>query len=214
MIPIVIIDHTGAISLLDLQAAAHALARQVNEQFGLPPPHGWGCEVTVRAGTAAKPEEWVLGLFTKADQPGALGYHDRTAQGLPLMKVFPTLCAQGGVSWTSCASHELLETLADPELCRAAQDKTGIFWALEVCDGVEADVYKIDGVELSNFALPCYFEPPTHKVKYDYLGLCKHPLETRPGGYNQFYQPGTGWKQNATGKKRSLGLGGRPARGG
>ncbi len=193
VIPVVLVDHTGAIPKADLVAAASALQRQVNEHFGLPAPHGWGCQVEVKLG--GTPESWVLGLFASADQPGALGYHDKTKAGLPVMKVFPTLCAQEGISWTSCASHELLETLADPELCRAAQDHTGKFWAIEACDGVEQDSYLIDGVTVSNFALPTYFEPPKSKVKYDYLGLCKHPLEVRPGGYNQWYDPNSGWQQ-------------------
>lgn len=213
-IQILLIDHTGTIPTAELHAVAGALTRQVNEQFGLPAPHGWGCAVSIRAGVGPLPNEWVMGLFLKADQPGALGYHDRTPLGLPLMKVFPALCAQAGVSWTSCASHELLETLADPETCRATQDHKGVFWALEVCDGCEADSYKIDGIEVSNFELPTYFEPPkaTKGVKYDFLGLCKAPLETRPGGYNQFYAPGQGWQQTGAGKKRTFALGGRPSR--
>ncbi len=201
LIPIVLVDHTASIPQADLVATASALQRQVNEQFGLPAPHGWGCQVVIRAAGVpggppqVQPEEWVLGLFATADQPGALGYHDKTKVGLPVMKVFPTLCVQDGTTWTSCASHELLETLADPELCRAAQDHTGKFWAIEVCDGVEADSYTIDGIHVSNFALPTYFEPPKSKVKYDWLGLCKHPLETRPGGYNQWFDPSAGWQQ-------------------
>lgn len=195
-IPVVLIDHTNSIPVADMTACAAALQRQVNEQFGLPAPHGWGCQVSVRAGVGSVGEEWVMGLFVDADQPGALGYHDKTDAGLPLMKVFPLLCAQEKLSWTSCASHELLETLADPELSRAAQDRSGRFWAIEVCDGVEADSYKIDNVTVSNFALPTYFEPPANKkTKFDWLGLCKKPLETRAGGYNQYFDPDAGWQQ-------------------
>jgi hypothetical protein len=202
VVRVVIIDHSAVKHpTAELETVAAALEQQVNEQFGLPAPAGWGCRVQVSVDTAPQPGEWVLGLFDHPDQPGALGYHERTKTGLPVMKVFPLLCAQDGVSWSSCASHELLETLADPETCRAAQDRLGQFWALEVCDGVEQDTYVIDGVEVSNFALPAYFEPPRSRtVKFDWLGLCKGPLEIRPGGYNQVYDSGAGWVQKKMGE--------------
>lgn len=198
VIPVVIRDFTEAIKAKELTRTAAALQRQVNEHFGRPAPQGWGCKVAVRAGGfMPSPDEWVLGLFTQADQPGALGYHDRTPAGLPLMKVFPALCRQSKVPWSACASHELLETLADPEINRAAQAPDGNFYAMEVCDGVEADTYEIDGVVVSNFATPQYFEPSSDTTgqKYDWLGLCKSPLENRPGGYNQFFDPQNGWTQ-------------------
>ncbi len=211
---IALIDHTGTIPAAELWATAHALQYQVQHHFALPPPLGYGTSATIRVVVAPdqpKADEWVIGLFTEPDQPGALGYHDVTASGLPLMKIFPLLDAQDGVSWSSTASHEVLETLADPECCRATQDPHGKFWALEVCDGVEADSYKIHGIEVSNFALPPYFEPPSSLagVKLDYLGLCKVPMETRPGGYNQWFGTG-GWHQ-VTAEKAPRGARSNPA---
>ena len=196
---IAIVDVDVGISSKELNGVAHALQIQVNRDFSLPPPHGYGISCTIRVAksmTDIKPNEWVMGLYKTPDIQGALGYHDETPSGQPLMKIFPLLDTQAGQPWSPTASHELLETLADPNICRAVQDSTGKFWAYEVCDGVENDSYVINGYYVSNFALPPYFEPPSNLtgVKLDYMGLCTTPMETRPGGYNQYWD-GQQWQQ-------------------
>lgn len=190
-----------------LPAVAAALSRQVNEHFAAPPPRGYGIRAEVRAAKGIhdqQPGEWILGLFEKPDIADALGYHDETPQGTPVMKAFPRLDAEGGTPWTVTASHEVLECLADPNLCKAAQGSDGKFWAYEVCDAVEGDTYEIDGVKVSDFVLPLYFEPLPGAVavhakdglRYDYLGLIRSPLEIRPTGYGQYFDcAGNGWQQ-------------------
>lgn len=202
---VVLVDfRTSPASPAELSAVASALTKQALEHFAVPPPKGWGLSALVTAAvpSAIEPGDWVMGLFDHPDQPGALGYHDRTKHGQPLMKVFPALCEQDGVKWSSCASHELLETLADPETCRSVQDKHGNFWALEVCDAVEAESYDIDGVTVSDFVTPAYFEPSSSRLDeqgkplpLDYLRKVHTPYALRPGGYNQVYVPGQGWTQ-------------------
>jgi hypothetical protein len=191
---IVIIDNpgSGAPGFADLVKIAAALQRQITEHFDL----FWNMRATVVAATTAGPSDWVIGLFKDADQPGALGYHDMTPTGTPLAKVFPLLDAQDGGNLSTTISHELLEMLADPYLSRATQGADGKFWALEVCDAVENDEYLIDGIKVSNFVTPHYFEPPQQLagIKLDYLGLVKMPYEVRPGGYMQ-WSSGSGWHQ-------------------
>jgi hypothetical protein len=181
----------------ELTRVAAALQKQIHDDFALPPPHGYGILAQVRAAADLRDVqrgEWLLGLFERPDQPDALGYHDMTRGGQPFMKVFPPLDRQEGNPWSATASHELLETLADPNLARAAQSPDGVFWAYEVCDAVEEDSYLVGGVAVSNFVLPLYFESPTYHppkgVKLDKLGLVTRPYELRPGGYNQFWDGG------------------------
>lgn len=192
-------DVDTGISNAEIIKVAKALTIQAKEHFSLPPPMGYGISCTVRAASKKKPpqsDEWVMMLLSKPDIEGALGYHDESDVGLPIMKIFPLLDKQDGVSWSSTASHELLETLADPNIAKCAQGVDGKIWAYEVCDGVEGDSYKIGDVEVSNFVLPPYFETPSNwkKLKLDYLGLCKAPLELRPAGYNQYFDATKGWQ--------------------
>ncbi len=196
---VVIVNQSAHVEAAAVAAAAAALSRQVNEHFALPPPIGFGigCRLRVASvGAPPQPDEWVLLLTDKIDVSGALGYHDVTPHGLPVMRVFPKLDIDEGLPWTPTASHELLETLADPNIAKCAQAPDGRMWAYEVADAVEADSYLIDGVPVSNFVTPLYFEPPAHltDAQFDYLKLVKQPYEIRPGGYNQFWT-GTSWQE-------------------
>src|SRR5215471_17347428 len=183
-----------------LPAIAAALTKQAQQHFALQPPYGYGLSATVRAASSphdVHPDEWVIGLVTKADQPGALGYHDQTPTGKPYVKVFPLLDKQDGADLSVTISHEMCETLADPNGARAAQWKDGRFWAYEVCDAVEETSYVIDGVKVSNFVLPPYFEPVVRltSLKFDWIGKVKAPLEILPCGYGQWFDPNKGWQQ-------------------
>ncbi len=191
---VVIVNHPGSgANDADLPAIAAALQRQVQEHFA--PYYNLTCTVSVAA--TPGPNDWCIGLFKDADQPGALGYHDMTPHGQPLAKVFPLLDAQDGGNLSTTISHELLEMLADAWLSKAVQDAHGKFWAYEVCDAVEDDEYVIDNIKVSNFVTPQYFEPPQdlNGVKLDYLGNVTKPFEVRPGGYMQWYSSAGGWHQ-------------------
>lgn len=201
MVQIVIIDFGGnGISHAEMAAVAAALSIQCQQHFGLPPPLGHGIAAIVRAGLGpydVRPHEWVLGLFSHPDVANALGYHDQTVHGQPFMKVFPLLDKADGVQWPTTASHEILETLKDPNVACCAMSYDGRFWAYEVGDAVEATWYLINGVQVSNFVLPPYFEPVQnmHGLKYDWMNLVTRPLQILPGGYGQYFDPSSGWNE-------------------
>src|SRR6266487_1107390 len=82
--------------------------------------------------------------------------------------------------YTTTLSHELLEMIADPGVnlyaigkCRiGGRSRTGLF-GLEVCDPVEANSYRIQGVKVSDWVVPEWFEME-HKrgqMKMDHLGV-------------------------------------------
>jgi len=198
---VIIVDHndSGA-QAEDLAKIAAALQIQVQRDFA--PLYHVSCTVDAVPFIAGEPppaipaDAWVIGLFSDPDQPGALGYHDTTPTGMPLAKVFPKLDAQDGSPLSATISHELLEMLADPLLAKAVQSVIdGRFWAYEICDAVENDSYTINGVTVSNFVTPQYFEPPQNLsgVILDFMKLVKKPYEVRPGGYMQYYA--NGWHQ-------------------
>lgn len=198
---VVMINGSGTgVTHAEMVACAAALTIQAQEHFALEPPFGYGISATVRVAAGPfdiKPHEWVLSLLQHPDIDNALGYHDITVHGKPLMKIFPLLDAQDGVRWETTASHELLETLADPNIAKCAESWDGKVWCYEVGDAVEATSYTINGVPMSNFVLPPYFEPVKSLVglKLDWMGLVKKPLEILPGGYGQFLDPVKGWQQ-------------------
>ncbi len=139
---------------------------------------------------------WQIVITDNPDQAGALGYHELTNTGAPLGKVFAALDIDSGSSWSVTLSHELLEMLGDPWINWCAESPDGRLFALEVCDAVEADDlgYEIDGVMLSDFITPSWFEP-TDADRVDFMKRISKQLELAPGGYISVLDPGKGWTQ-------------------
>jgi len=91
----------------------------------------------------------------------------------------------GPNSVSAVLSHEVLETLGDITVNLWADMDDNRQTALELCDAVENDVYEVDGIAVSNFLLPAWFDGGLLKGKppYDHMGLLKKPFSIRPDGY-------------------------------
>jgi hypothetical protein len=185
----------------ELAGALPAFQKQVSQDFA----GTWGIDANLKLfkKTEKVPADaWLLGVFNDADQAGALGYHDLTKSGQPLGKVFARTTLDEGGKWTVTFSHELLEMLADPNINLCAFDEEARrLYAYEVCDAVEADVlgYVIDGVTVSDFVLPGWFEPMhvTKHEKFAFKSTVPAPFELLAGGYIGYYDidGGGGWQQ-------------------
>ena len=145
----------------------------------------WGYPVKLYTADAPRPTDWQFIYFDDADTAGALGYHDLTHKGQPISKIFvkTTLAAKELVSVTAC--HELFEMVIDPLANLWAEGPDGTEYAYEMSDPVEEDAFPVDGIQMSNFVHPSWFEPFKHPpgTKFDHLGLLKKPFTVRKGGY-------------------------------
>jgi hypothetical protein len=144
----------------------------------------WGYPVTLYNTDKAKPGDWQFIYFDNADAAGALGYHDLTKDGQPVSKIFvKTTIADGSpVSVTAC--HELFEMVIDP-LTNLWAEYGAKLYAYEMSDPVEEDTFEVDGVVMSNFVHPSWFEPFKHPAgtRFDHLGKLKKPFSMTKGGY-------------------------------
>ena len=200
-IKIAIINESTAVTDKEISSAVGAFQKQVTADFA--PIWGMTADLAaVHNGKQPPPNAWQLVILDNADQADALGYHDVTPAGFPLMKVFAVTAQQDGVSWTSVASHELLEALADPYIDSTVFVETdntgGRLWPMEICDPVEGDLYRIGTVEVSNFVTPQWFmSTPPAGALFDFLKLTNQPFDIRPSGYMEFYDDtgGSGWQQ-------------------
>ena len=145
----------------------------------------WGYPAKLYVTQKPKPDEWQVVFLDDADAADALGYHDITKDGQPVSKVFVKTTIAAGEKVSVTASHELCEMLIDPGAQLWAQNGTGLFHAYEMCDAVEEETYEIDGVAVSDFVYPSFFEPwhPPHSVQFDYLQRITQPYQTLPKGY-------------------------------
>lgn len=162
-----------------------AIVRAMSIQLSRDVAPIWGQTPTIEVNGDGAP----CYLTDTADIDGAYGYHDMV-EGGPFMKVFvdPILkdggeILKGSLSVSAVVSHEILETIGDISANLWAE-YDGKDYALELCDAVEGDWYEIDGVSVSNFVYPGFFNPKAGvNEALDFMRLVKTPFETRPNGY-------------------------------
>ena len=121
--------------------------------------------IVSKAGDPIPVDAWEVLLLDNSDEADALGYHDDTGpHGHPRAKVFVKDAIADGLSWTTSASHEVLEMLADPMIDKTVKIQVGpshFEYAYEVCDAPEDDryAYPILGHHMSAFVTPAWFDP-------------------------------------------------------
>jgi len=200
---VVLKNFTTMVSDADIKRYMAALQIQATRDFA--PLYGLNMALRFAPKSETLHEkEWLLGIYDTAEQAGYLGYHDLTAGGTPLGKVFAkTTYADGGLL-SVVVSHELLEMGADPWINLTAIDPvTNRLYAYEVCDAVEADDlgYDINSVRVSDFVKPHFFtrnQKPLNGELYSFNGKLTKPFSLDPGGYLSYIDlnhAGEGWQQ-------------------
>lgn len=202
-INVAVLNQSTEASDKTIKSLTSALQKQVTQHFA----PVWGIDATLKfvpKSATPNPEHWQLIFLDTADQAGALGYHETTATGLPLGKVFIRTTELDGGAWSVTASHELLELLVDPyanlTVFRQSNNTAGRLYAYEVADAVEADAdgYAIGSFQMSNFVFPSWFEDGlTGVTQFDYQKQLTGPFQLRKGGYIGIFDiPNkTGWQQ-------------------
>jgi hypothetical protein len=99
-------------------------------------------------------------------------------------------------AWSVTLSHEVLEMIADPfgnRLIAAAHPRDPaqrVKYLLEVCDPCQTVWYPVNGVPVSDFFTPRYFDPVrVDRSRYSFTGALKFPLEIMDGGYLSWIDP-------------------------
>jgi len=143
----------------------------------------WGYPVDLYVTRKPKPTDWQLVYFDKASRKNMLGRHELTHKGQPISKIF--VKALGDEPISVAASHELFEMVLDPMANLWADQNRNTQYAYEVCDAVEEDPFEVNGVQMSNFVYPSWFEPLKHPrgTKFDHKGTLKAPFSMTEGGY-------------------------------
>jgi hypothetical protein len=157
----------------------------------------WGTPAKLVKSTGFVKGAWAMVFLDNADQPGALAYHDLTPDGLPQSKVFVKTTLDDHELVSISASHELVEMLVDPaiNLMTTGPDPKTIY-AYESADPVEALSFPVNGIPMSDFVYPSFFEN-FHKsgsVQFDRMNKIKKPFQILSGGYQIIFKNGK-WSQ-------------------
>src|SRR5215470_19083085 len=168
----------------------------------------WGTPAKLIASTGFIKGAWAMVFLDDADQPGALAYHDLTPDGLPEAKVFVKTTLKNKDLVSVSASHELVEMLVDPaiNLMTTGPDPK-IIYAYESADPVEELSFPVNGIPMTDFVYPAYFEVfrKEGSVTFDHLNKVKKPFQILSGGYQIIYKNGK-WTQilGSDAKKKSF----------
>ena len=168
----------------------------------------WGTPAKLVRTTGFQKGAWAIVFLDDADQPGALACHDLTPDGLPQSKVFVKTTLANNDLVSVSASHELVEMLVDPAInLMTTGPNQKLVYAYESADPVEALSFPVNGIEMSDFIYPAYFED-FHKpgsVQFDQLNKIKKPFQILSGGYQIIFRNGK-WSQvsGSDAKKKSF----------
>lgn len=209
---IAVINATTVLSDAQVKPVVDAMQIALNRDFA----PIWGTPATLKQivrGQNPPAGAWWMVLLDTSDVAGALGYHDLTSEDLPLGKIFVKTCMDNGDPWSTCFGHELYEALIDPYIDLAAQADDGRFFGYEVADAVEAYSYDVNGIAMTDFVTPAWFQSNVQGAKYDFMGKVSSPYELAPGGYISVFDPNNtgGWGIITADKEMKTLLGSRAA---
>lgn len=99
-------------------------------------------------------------------------------------------------NWSVTASHEVLELIVDPfgnRLIAAAHPldpEQRVKYLVEVCDPCLSEWYPVNGLPVSDFYTPRYFDPVrVDAARYSFTGALRYPLDIAEGGYVTWIDP-------------------------
>lgn len=146
----------------------------------------WGTPATLVTSKTFIKGAWALVFLDNPDAAGVEGYHELTRHRLPLSKVFVKTTLKDGEKVSVTASHELAEMLVDPAGNLWAEGPHHRLYAYEMADAVEETFFTIDGIPMSNFVYPAFFEVfrKPHSAQFDYCRKVGRPLQLLKGGYH------------------------------
>lgn len=188
---IAMVSETRRVSFAELARVSAALQKQVLRDLA----PAWGVRATVDAFASLEDmptDYWPIIIRDDLeDFPGIPGIH-LDDNGHP----FALVDHRRG--WSLTASHECLEMLCDPlgnRVRAGPSPKKGqgrVDFLVEVCDPSEAEAfsYTVNGVVVSDFYLPSYFDPVAVRgQRYSFTGAIKKPREVLKGGYLSWFDP-------------------------
>ncbi len=194
---VALVSEAREVQFPELVEVAAALQKQVTRDFG--PVWGVRANVSAYADLGQVPlDYWPIVIKSNLARPEAAGYHeDDLGEPCALVRLTD--------DWSVTASHEMLEMLADPwgrhlVAGQSPQDpKQRVKFLVEVCDPCSDENYRVNGVAVSDFYTPNYFDPvATSSVTYSYKGAIKEPRQVLKGGYLTWHDTAsrTWWRRD------------------
>jgi len=209
---VAVVSLTSEVSTKNLLQAAAAVQKQITRDF----TPFWGLRATVDAfeDLPSVPSDYhpVVVFGDPEELMGRLEFAIGEQHAVQLIDDFerdrlsglhlnaftrqPFALVEASDAWSVTLSHEILELIADPfgnRLIAAAHPldpQQRVKYLLEVCDPCQAMWYPVNGVPVSDFYTPRYFDPvAVDRSRYSFTGELELPLQILEGGYLSWIDP-------------------------
>jgi len=176
----------------ELPPVAAALSKQLQRDFA--PEWDATGSVTAFTDVASMPRGHIPLVIRDMGREEYEGYHaDENNQ--------PYALIQADSTWSITASHEMLETAADPwgnalvAALSVMPEQGQVLYLQEPADPVEDNTYVIGGVHVSDFVTKRYYQTAVQDgERYSFLGTLRGPRTLDRGGYlTWLHQPSGLW---------------------
>jgi hypothetical protein len=108
----------------------------------------------------------------------------------------PFALVEASDTWSVTLSHEVIEMVVDPygnhlvAAMHPLEPRERVKFLVEVCDPCQAIWYPVNGVPVSDFYTPRYFDPVgVDRSRYSFTGSLEYPLQILDGGYLSWIDP-------------------------
>jgi hypothetical protein len=191
-----LVSESSSVALPEVTRVSAALQQQVTRDLS----QFWDIQATVDAFATLEdvpPGYWPVVVRDDIGQDAAGVHCDDTGQPMALITA--------DLDWSITASHEALEMLVDPFGNQriagqsVSPDQGRVEYLLEVSDPVSAKWYQVNGVKVSDFLTPRFFDPvEAPGVKYSFMGNLTGPRQILFDGYLTWFEPvGAEWWQQS-----------------
>jgi hypothetical protein len=189
-----LVSESESLDITALTAVAAALQKQISRDLA----PAWDLQGTISPFVRLEdvPSGFWPVMVRDDIEVDAAGVHcDQNGQPFALVSM--------GRHWSITASHEVLEILVDPFGSRMVSGqslKSGqgrVDYLVEVADPVGDQTYQVNGIAVSDFCTPRYFDPVSSPgVQYSYTGVIDGPRRVIENGYLTWHDPiGNEWWQ-------------------
>jgi hypothetical protein len=185
---IAVVSTSAKVPFEDVAKVAGAVARQLSDHVS----QFWTLRATITpyASHSHVPLGYWRVVVESGRPEGMIGIH-RDNNGQPYAYV------SDEDRWTVAVSHEILEMVIDPTLSdfRAGYLPNGrrVNFLVEICDPCQSSTYTVNGVAVSDFVTPSYFDPnPVTAARYTFNGSITKPRTVAPYGYLVWLDPADG----------------------
>jgi hypothetical protein len=209
---VAVVSLTSEVSTRSLMRAAAAVQKQITRDF----TPFWGLRATVDAfeDLSSIPSDYrPVIVFGDADElAGRLEFAIGEQEAAQLIDDFerdrmsglhlnaftrePFALVSSEDAWSVTLSHEVMEMIADPfgnRLVAAAHpldQRQRVKYLLEICDPCQVFWYPVNGVPVSDFYTPRYFDPVgVDRSRYSFTGALEYPRQIREGGFLCWIDP-------------------------